>query len=275
MAGYATFFVEKSWIAENRIHPLGIRVNRLDETNAIWVPMPVRRVREADERIFFSVAIPGFSIFAITGSTQAPTTPFEVSDLSITPAELFANETISVTANVTNTGAELAVYPASLWVNNSLQDSEAVVLQPGETLPVNFEFKLTEGEYSLRIERLIVSIAVEPEQPTPTPTATPSPTDTPTQTPTPEPTPTFTAVPPSPTASPSPTPTSTATTVIFPTGTSTAIIENTSTPLALVTPENGSNEGGLNFGAIGAIAVGLLMVVGGGIALVQIFRSRA
>lgn len=280
MAGYATIYVEKSWIAENRIHPMGVQVSRLDETNNIWVPMPVQRVREEEERIFYSVAIPGFSIFAITGSTEAPVTPFEVTNLSVAPADLFEDEAIRVTANVTNTSDELAVYPANLWINSSLHDSEAIVLQAGETQTFSFELTLAEGEYELRIERLFETISVRLQQPSPTATATTEPTASATAAPTatPEPaTPTFTAVPPSPTPSPSPTPTISFSEVVTATSTASATIEASSSPetVELTLPDEGGDAGGLNFGAIAAVAIGILMVVGGGIALVQVFRARA
>ncbi|MCH9017557.1 MAG: PGF-pre-PGF domain-containing protein [Chloroflexi bacterium] len=66
---HTTMFVEKSWIEANNIHKWSIVFNRFDEELGAWVPVAAKRVREDEERIYYTGVLPGFSTFAITGGT--------------------------------------------------------------------------------------------------------------------------------------------------------------------------------------------------------------
>ena len=109
---------------------------------------------ENDEVIFYTVVVPGFSLFAITGSVEVREQVFSVSDLSISPAQPQAGEDVTVTALVSNPGTVTAVYPANLWVNNTIEESKTVVLEAGETRAVTFTTRRTEpGDYEVRLDR--------------------------------------------------------------------------------------------------------------------------
>jgi PGF-pre-PGF domain-containing protein len=62
------FKVEKSWIEENDIVVATIRLCRHHDD--VWNPLPTKKSREDDKYIYFEAKTPGFSPFAITGSTE-------------------------------------------------------------------------------------------------------------------------------------------------------------------------------------------------------------
>ena len=277
LVAHLTLFVEKSWIENNDIHKWSIQFNRLDEDLNTWVPHPSKRVSEDEERIFYTIGIPGFSLFAITGSTDLPEQAFEVSDLVVTQQTSPSGQEVRISANVRNLGASKAVYPASLWINDTIEDSEAVVIEANETVSIEFTVTMPEGSYEVRIDRLFGQFQVTSENGTaqpPTPTATPAPS-----TPTPTPAPTATATPTptperpertaTPTPSPTPRPTSTATPLAVlvagfaPTPTAAAL---TPTPQATVIASPAIPSGGNNRALIIAIVVGVgILTAAGGL----------
>ena len=189
---HVTLYVEREWIEENEIHPWTIRFNRLDEEQGQWAPYPAKRVREDNERVFYSVGIPGFSLFAVTERKELREPQFEVTNLSIEPSTPVADEPIIVKANVTNLGRELATFPASLWIDSTIEDSEAFLVPAGGTTELVFTITMPAGSYELRVDRLLQQLEVSPlpalvVTPTPSPTPTPTPTSTPVPTATPTP----------------------------------------------------------------------------------------
>ena len=224
---YVTFFVDKSWLLANEAHRWSILFHRFDEQRDAWVPFPAKPIQEDDQRILYSVLLPGLSTVTITGSTDIPAQLFQVSDLVIEPKTPIAEADFTVAVQVTNTGGVAAVYPAYLWVNDQIDAVQAIDVAPGETVPVQFTVRRPAGLYEVRVERLLDTFRVRqpPPTPTPSPTATPTDTPTPTATPTASATPTPTGTP---TPSPTPVPTDTATatpappTTVPPTGTPTA-----------------------------------------------------
>ncbi|MCI0441545.1 MAG: PGF-pre-PGF domain-containing protein, partial [Chloroflexi bacterium] len=175
VAAFVTVFVSKQWVEENDINKWSIRFNRFDERASAWVPFPARRAREDEERIYYSLAIPGFSVFAITGSPNPPSSPFRVSGLAVSPPSPVEGEDIAIRATVENTGASRAVYPANLWVDGTIEDSNVVAVDAGSTAQLDFTLRRPAGAYSIRIDRLFADVAVSPAAqeatPTPTPTA--------------------------------------------------------------------------------------------------------
>ena len=71
-AAHVTLFVEKSWVEANEVHKWSIQFNSFDEERNEWVPFPSKRVREDEDRIFYTVVVPGFSDIATTGSSELP-----------------------------------------------------------------------------------------------------------------------------------------------------------------------------------------------------------
>ena len=247
-AVHVTIFVEQDWIEANQIHKWSIQLNRFDEALDAWVPFPSKRVGEDEERIVYTTVLPGFSLLAITGSTEPPEQIFQVTDLVIEPSSPAAGEDITISARVANSGSTSAVYAAKLWIDNTIEAIQAIEVGANRTEPFEFTFSRPEGDYEVRIERLLSGLVVGAaliETPTPvTLVVTPSPTPIPVTvivTPSPTPTPVTVVAP----ATATPVPTATSEVVPSP------------TPTATPTP-----SAGLGTGAILGIVIGILAGVG-------------
>ena len=169
----AIISVEKSWISANSVHKWSIQFSRFDEALNAWVPFPTKRIREDAERVSFALVVPAFSIIAITGSEGLPEQVFSVTDLSIRPESPVAGDDITISASVTNTGPQEAVYPANLWLNHSIEATQTVAVGPGRTAPFSFTVSIPEGAYEVRLERLLGKFTVRPAAPAATPAPQP------------------------------------------------------------------------------------------------------
>jgi PGF-pre-PGF domain-containing protein len=261
VTAHLTVFVDKVWLEANDVHKWAVQFQRLDESSNAWVPFQTKRLREDEERVFYSISVPGFSIVAITATDEIPTRKFDVTSLNISPPIPTEGEEVTISAVVTNIGTEAQTITVTMYVDGVTDSVGSIQLAAGGTDVIEFTAKLTAGTREIRIDRQIQSVTVEGALPTPTPqpqVATPTPqpqvaTPTPqpqVATPTPQPqvaTPTATVVP----AEPTPTPTA-----VPPTPTAT-VVPTEPTP----TPE--AEEGG-GFPIILLIVVVVVAVVGGG-----------
>ena len=244
---HVTTFVEKSWLEQNSVHKWSIQFNRFDDTLNQWIPTPSKRVREDENRISYTMVVPGFSTIAITGTTELPPQLFDVSGLGIFPPQPKASDDVIITATVRNNGTNRAVYPAHLWVNDQIDETRLIVVEAGQSAPIRFNRLRPEGQFNIRVDRLTASLTVAaplPPTPTPTgtltPTVTPTPSPTPTATPTQVPIPTATATSAGPTRTPTPTgPTATPTPTPGP-GTPTVAPTATQTATPTATPGPGT-----------------------------------
>ena len=208
---HVTIFVEKEWIQSNGLHPWSIEFNRFDDGLNVWVPFPSKRIREDSTRAYYSVAVPGFSVLAVSGSESLPEEVFKVSNLAVIPSAPLSDEPFTVSVGVTNTGTSLATYPGSVWLDGTVEAAQAIALEAGESRRVEFTLAKSTGVYQIRVDRSLANLIVG----SPAPTAIPVPVPTavsPTATPVPTVEPTAIAIP---TAAPPPpppaTPTATAT----------------------------------------------------------------
>jgi PGF-pre-PGF domain-containing protein len=165
ITAHATLFVEKSWLEANQVHEWSIQFSRFDEEQSAWRPATAKRVREDEERVFFSVVIPGFSLWAISGSEEVPEVEFRVDDLTITPASAPVGESITVQVQVTNLTSEPAEFNIALWLNSLVDTTKAVPVAPNKTVPVTFTVEPNEGSYEVRIDRLLGNFVVGPAIP--------------------------------------------------------------------------------------------------------------
>jgi len=62
------FKVEKSWMQNNSIDQASITLNRYEDK--VWTQLPVNLSGEDDEFLYFTAEVPGFSFFAITGTSK-------------------------------------------------------------------------------------------------------------------------------------------------------------------------------------------------------------
>ncbi len=268
-AVHVTLKVGKAWLDANNIHKWSVQVLRLDQSLSTWVPFPTKRVREDASNVYYSVVIPGFSHFAITGSTTLPQQTFQVTDLSISPSQAFLGERVTISARVRNTGTGSAVYPANLWINDTIEDTQTITVAPGQTVPFSFVVNRAAGSYDVRVERQFGEFSVS-TQAAPTPTATPRPGASPTPAPvgpTATPRPGATSTPVQPTATPVPsTPTPVVVAQAQPTATATPV-QPTATPVPPTpTPApqapTQAEGGGIGVGAIVGLVVGVIALAG-------------
>jgi PGF-pre-PGF domain-containing protein len=287
---HLTLFVSKNWIKQNQVHDWSIQLNRFDPQLNIWVPFPTKRVLEDEERVFYTMVAPGFSVYALTGSVGLPPQTFEVTDLTIAPAVpsvAAPGQDVTVSARVRNLSNSRAVYPANLWVDRSIEAVQAVLLEGGETRTVSFTLRRSEiRTYRVRVERLLGEFAVgtQPLTPTPTPAPTVTPTSTQTATPTSTPARALTPAPPAtltpiatltaPALAPTAQPQAQAATAtpVPPTLLATATVAApTPQPTATPTSEDG---GGPNVGLIVGVIVGVVVAAGAGVTIFQLVRRR-
>jgi PGF-pre-PGF domain-containing protein len=165
IAAAAIVSVDNSWLQANQVHKWAIQFNQFDENLGTWVPSPSKRIREDQGRIFFAVVVPGFSTLAISGSQNLVEPIFRVSDLNITPESPQAGEAFTISSQVTNSSLQTAVYPAKLWLNGSVEDAENIVVAPGATVSFSFTTRKPEGDYTVRVERLVDDIVVLAKSP--------------------------------------------------------------------------------------------------------------
>ena len=235
VTAHATISVEKEWLTANQIHEWSVQLSRFDEPTSSWIPTQSKRIQEDDEKVYYSVTVPGFSLWAIHGSTEAPGLIFVEDNLRMSASTAAPSDATIVSVDVTNTTTESANYFANLWVDQQIDQTDQILIGPGETETINFTLVIVNaGTYQIRVgsqigqQPMTVEGPVVPPTPVlvgsqvtavPTPTAieplptvepTAAPTPIPTPAPSPEPTPVLTpepvaaAVDPTPTDEPAP-----------------------------------------------------------------------
>ena len=177
-SAYITIFVDRGWLDSNGIHQWSIQFNRFDVARGEWVPYPSKRVREDRGRIFYSVVSSSFSDIAITGSQTVPEQIFQVTGLVIEPVSPQAGQDIPIRAEVKNTGSSPAVYPASLWIDDTIEAAQTIDVALGPAVPFEFTISNPQGRYRVRVERLLGEFTVgtaplTTQSPTPAPTSPP------------------------------------------------------------------------------------------------------
>ena len=90
---------------------------------------------------------------------------FQVTNLTVDPAEAGVGQPITISINVTNVGEETGNYSVPLRINDEVKETETIQLLGGESKIVEFEVtESNEGSYSVKIEGLtgtfiIISVA--------------------------------------------------------------------------------------------------------------------
>jgi hypothetical protein len=94
-----------------------------------------------------------FSYFAVL----APIHPasFTVTDLSVTPVEVYPGDEVSISVTATNTGSLTGTYEISLVVNDTIAETREVTLDGGDSELVTFSLIAdTVGEHSVQVGEL-------------------------------------------------------------------------------------------------------------------------
>lgn len=116
--------------------------------------------------LLFSIAFPGCSggVYKDDGN-GASYASFSLSNLSVQPAELSVNETVTISITVTNTGNIQGSHEVILRINGEEADSETVTLGPGNSQDVQFDVTTQNaGTYQVQIEELSSAFIVNPPQ---------------------------------------------------------------------------------------------------------------
>ena len=227
--------------------------------------LPSKRRREDDERVYYTAVLPHFSDIVITGSTELPEPVFSAHDLVITPPSADADEEVLISARITNTSQAKAVFPASLWINDTVEAVQSIPIGAGETALVEFSTTRPEGLYKVRIDRLLGDLTVgQAPPPSPTPTMTAVPTSRPSPTPTPELLPATPSTPAPKTVTPAPTQEAEVVAVAV----AVAVAE------ASPTPEAAPGSGVSGAGTADAVVGGLIVVLLIGAAVFVLYRRR-
>ena len=243
---HLTVYIEKAWLQANNVHKWAVQANRYDEATGEWEVFAARPLREDDQRVYYTVGLPGFSLFVLSGSETLPPVVFAVSNLSISPNRIVVGGQTSIQFTVDNVSATDATYRARLWLNEAQVAIPEVNVPAGGSTLVLLNVSPAEGTYEVRVDRSLGNLVVG--QPAPTPTPSPTPTVRPTATPTVAPTPT--------TVPPTPTPT---------------VVGEQPTPTPTVAPPPVNGGGG--FPLIIIIIVIVVVIVGGGVAFIVLRRG--
>ncbi len=169
VAAHVTLFVEKSWLSANNIHEWSLQFTRFDEPSAQWRPVTAKRVREDETRVFFSVVVPGFSQWTITGSEDVPEVQFLIENLTIGPRNPKAGDEVAIQVDVTNVSNQELELNLALWLNDQIDSMRRDVFQPGVKRPIAFFIHPKAGEFEIRIDRLRSTMSVAPGEFVPTP----------------------------------------------------------------------------------------------------------
>jgi len=100
-----------------------------------------------------------FSVFAIIWRT-APA--FTLADLSISPSEVDAGESVTISAQVTNSGGMEGSYTITLLIDGTEEATQELSLAPGASDTVNFAVtRDSAGTYSVEIDGLAGEFTVQ------------------------------------------------------------------------------------------------------------------
>jgi len=93
----------------------------------------------------------------LTIASAPPPLPasFVVTDLTVSPAQVEPGETVTIEAEVTNSGGSTGDYTATLKINGTIVDSISITLDPGEDETVSFSIaKEATGTYLVQLAGL-------------------------------------------------------------------------------------------------------------------------
>jgi hypothetical protein len=132
--------------------PEGVAENDLtiayfDEEAGVWIELQ-GRVDTAASTV--TARVPHFTTFAVVGSLRPAA--FSIGDLIISPDEAMPGDSITIVAEVTNTGGLEGAQTVTLEIDGVPEEAQDIVLAGGESRAVGFTVsKDTPGSYVARI----------------------------------------------------------------------------------------------------------------------------
>src|SRR3990170_4670590 len=113
--------------------------------------------------IIVAIASGTYLLLQSQGAFEPRPAEFTLSNLTIEPVEADADEPISISANVTNTGELDGNYTASLTINDQLRENQTIVVFSGGTSTIEFtDTENAEGNYSVRVGDLTGTFKIKP-----------------------------------------------------------------------------------------------------------------
>ena len=140
-----------------RVAEKNLVVATFDTSTRQWVRLESTVNPESDT---IKAKVSHFSAFAVL----APIRPasFTVTDLSITPAEVYVGESVIISVRVTNTGDLTSSYEVSLKIDNTVVQTKEVTLDGGDSETVSFSVTPDAvREYSVNISGLLGTFEVK------------------------------------------------------------------------------------------------------------------
>lgn len=172
-ASRMVFRLNKDILSFMQHNKWSVLLNRWDETTQSWMTIATKRITEENGFVYYSAAVPEYSVFCITGEAEIPKSEYSVSALSITPQEAVSGDVINITADVSNQSTEIKNYTATLWINQMIEQTQKITVPPGKSTSVSFSLtKNKTGEYQVRIDRLAGTFIVSKQPDTASPDIT-------------------------------------------------------------------------------------------------------
>lgn len=140
-----------------RVAEKNLVVATFDTSTRQWVRLESTVNPESDT---IKAKVSHFSAFAVL----APIRPasFTVTDLSITPTEVYVGESIIISVHVTNTGDLTSSYEVSLKIDNTVVQTKEVTLDGGDSETASFSVTPDAvSEYSVNISGLLGTFEVK------------------------------------------------------------------------------------------------------------------
>ena len=149
-------------MTQHGIHKWSIAGHIFDTETNSWTQFPSKRISEDADNIYYTFSLPKFGELAISGCSSVTPSKFFTKDLGFTLQKSETEQTLVVKAEVKNTGTEDQNYVAILWVNNSSEMSQSILVPAGESSEIYFEWSAQPGLKNIRVDRLQGEIQIRP-----------------------------------------------------------------------------------------------------------------
>ena len=152
VTAHATISVEKEWLSSTQVHQWSVQLSRFDPATTAWIPTQSKRIGEDAEKVYYTVTVPGFSLWAIHESTEPPALTFVEDNLQISRQPIGIGQFTVVSVDVTNTTDGPATYFANLWVDKQINQTSQILIGAGLTQTVSFPLSIDiAGAYQIRV----------------------------------------------------------------------------------------------------------------------------
>ena len=118
------------------------------QSDGEWSEVPLSVAAERDDGVVLAGAADGFSTFVLAAERPA----VAVSEASVSPATVAANESATVTATVTNDGGAAGERTVAVTVDGAVVAERTVALDAGESATVTASVAAAPGEHAVAVD---------------------------------------------------------------------------------------------------------------------------